>query len=1042
MGLVLFCNRNNPFDVQSDCFNPGSRPHAQFWQRSVSALSQDTVRLKILCSDTAKGGVKGAIRKFYFNWSGGASFTDSVGGTDADSFIVKRVFAGESTTVRMAAVDYDGRFSDIDSILVRISFGPPVITDIEAPDSVLKNSPFIMSVSAHDGGGGIASYVWARNGVDFLDTSFDSSFTLSLDTTGNVTVLVKVFNTKNIASDVSSVGIFAYEKVDTSGPAVLFLSPQNNDTSGTRTCVVYLQVKDESKVKTVSVNGIVMQQQTGETWRGAIQLSEGRNVIAIEAADQWGNIGRNSITIFYISGTSDVIPPVLVLKQPPRNPDTVNRTQLLIRLLASDASGVANVSLNDSLMAFDPLDSSYYRTVSLNEGANRFFIRAVDAKGNMGYDTVEVYYDKDYSDTVSPRITISEPRNLAHIADTGVLVKGTVTDVSGISSILVNGAIPAFSYPNWSRAIKLQYGYNTIKVAAVDSSVNRNTSADSIRVIQNAPPAFTTTPPDTHVMAGSPYSATIQVNHPDNDSLVFTPVYAAFHSSGLPVVTQTAKRSVTVSYTPVAAGVDTLMLLVRDEWNDADTLQWRVIIQALVDSSPVFITDIRTLRDTLVALDTYAVKVKAIDPFNRPITYSLISPPSPAAMKIDNAGNIIWTPAEGDTGTMQIRAAASNGKQADSLSWNILILPFDWPPVLQNPGDKTVNEGQALRITLAATDKNNDQLEFMFGSQFPSGARLDSNRFSWTPWYNEAGRHTVVFVVRELNRTPALTDTQTITVTVNNVNQPPVIAVIGNKTGVAGQTLSFTLSASDPDSNTLTFRMLNAPSGASLTGNRFSWTPTSAQIGSFSVTFYVVDNGTPALSDSQTISITIIRANNPPTLRSPGNKTVDENQLLQFTLSATDPDNDNIVYTMLNRPSGATLSGKTFSWTPSYSQAGTYQVTFVASDNVSPPLSDSATITITVNNVNAPPVLQSPGNKTATPGQELQFTLIATDPDTNQTLRYSMTGAPTDATLNGNRFSWTPSRFSFTNYYTVTFTVRDNGSPALSSSVTITIRVQ
>jgi hypothetical protein len=274
------------------------------------------------------------------------------------------------------------------------------------------------------------------------------------------------------------------------------------------------------------------------------------------------------------------------------------------------------------------------------------------------------------------------------------------------------------------------------------------------------------------------------------------------------------------------------------------------------------------------------------------------------------------------------------------------------------------------------------------------------------------------------------------------VNQPPVLTNPGNKTGVPGQIMNFSLAAVDPDSNALSYHMLNAPPGATLSGSRFGWIPTGTEAGTYTVTFYVVDNGTPALSDSETVTITIIRTNNPPVLQSPGNKMVNENQLLLFTLSATDPNNDSIVCSMQNAPAGAVLAGRVFTWTPSYTQSGTYEVTFIASDNISPPLSDTVTIAITVINVNAPPVLQSPGNKTAVIGQQLRFSLTATDPDPGQTLTYTMTGAPAGATLTGNSFSWTPTQFQSGRTFTVTFTVRDNGYPALSSSVTITIRVQ
>jgi len=57
----------------------------------------------------------------------------------------------------------------------------------------------------------------------------------------------------------------------------------------------------------------------------------------------------------------------------------------------------------------------------------------------------------------------------------------------------------------------------------------------------------------------------------------------------------------------------------------------------------------------------------------------------------------------------------------------------------------------------------------------------------------------------------------------------------------------------------------------------FSWTPTKAQgPGPYTMTITVTDTGTPALSDSETIQITVTEVNQAPVLGAIGNRTVDE----------------------------------------------------------------------------------------------------------------------------------------------------------------------
>jgi hypothetical protein len=76
-------------------------------------------------------------------------------------------------------------------------------------------------------------------------------------------------------------------------------------------------------------------------------------------------------------------------------------------------------------------------------------------------------------------------------------------------------------------------------------------------------------------------------------------------------------------------------------------------------------------------------------------------------------------------------------------------------------------------------------------------------------------------------------------------------------------------------------------------------------------------------------------------------KSVKEREPLDFALSATDTDGDQLVYSASNLPEGASFdpNTQTFSWTPRYDQAGVYTVHFEVSDGQ---FTDSEDVTITV----------------------------------------------------------------------------------------------
>jgi hypothetical protein len=120
------------------------------------------------------------------------------------------------------------------------------------------------------------------------------------------------------------------------------------------------------------------------------------------------------------------------------------------------------------------------------------------------------------------------------------------------------------------------------------------------------------------------------------------------------------------------------------------------------------------------------------------------------------------------------------------------------------------------------------------------------------------------------NGSQAMSATEVVTINVGNVNRPPVLNPIGNKTVSEGQILSFNVTASDPDGNALTYSAPNLPAGATFdpVTQKFSWTPTYNQTGNYSVTFTVTDNGAPnSESTSETITITVGSINRPPVLQ-------------------------------------------------------------------------------------------------------------------------------------------------------------------------------
>ena len=116
-----------------------------------------------------------------------------------------------------------------------------------------------------------------------------------------------------------------------------------------------------------------------------------------------------------------------------------------------------------------------------------------------------------------------------------------------------------------------------------------------------------------------------------------------------------------------------------------------------------------------------------------------------------------------------------------------------------------------------------------------------------------------------------------------------------------------------------------------------------------------------------------------------------------------------------------------FTWTPTFEQAGSYDVTFGASDGTA---SDNELVTITVNDVNRAPVLSQIDPKSTTVGTQLLFNVMANDPDNDPLIFYAHDlPAGGESFVDNNdgtgTFDWTPG-LDQSGSYPVIFEVQDS----------------
>jgi hypothetical protein len=161
---------------------------------------------------------------------------------------------------------------------------------------------------------------------------------------------------------------------------------------------------------------------------------------------------------------------------------------------------------------------------------------------------------------------------------------------------------------------------------------------------------------------------------------------------------------------------------------------------------------------------------EASDLNNDPLTYS---------WKIDGneAGtesSFTYETTYEDAGSHTVKVEVSDGLSSDSRIWSIDVDNVNRLPALEAIDDITVKETDTVTITALATDDDQDSITYSISD---NRFGQEDNVFTWETDYDSAG----VYEVTVSSNDGQDTTEQTFTLTVENVNRPPVIKDITQK---------------------------------------------------------------------------------------------------------------------------------------------------------------------------------------------------------------------------------------------------------------------
>ena len=357
----------------------------------------------------------------------------------------------------------------------------------------------------------------------------------------------------------------------------------------------------------------------------------------------------------------------------------------------------------------------------------------------------------------------------------------------------------------------------------------------------------------------------------------------------------------------------------------------------VVDSNraPVFTS---VPNDTIILEGTeYLFTLTAADDDADSLRYFIQSGQPPLLLLDSLTGEINWIPGSNQHGEYSITFVVTDHKPYGTAvdSFTITVQNVNLVPEFSTPLPDTIYsmENVPLMFDLDATDGDSETLIFS-AVNTPSGMSIDSvtGVVEWTPDYTQAGEYQPIFVVTDSLGGFA---SDTVVMMILNFNRLPEFTSVMNDTTInEGESLAFFYTAVDPDGDSLSFYLLTAAAGMSIsTAGEFHWTPGYTQSGIETVTVMVSDSAS-IMIDTAVIAVADVGI--PPVFTATMSDTsIARFDTLRFTYGAFSVDSQQLYFSLLEAPANAVISDSgDLEWVPPPGSSGEYLFVVQVTDSV------------------------------------------------------------------------------------------------------------
>ncbi|KPA13730.1 hypothetical protein MHK_006063, partial [Candidatus Magnetomorum sp. HK-1] len=390
-------------------------------------------------------------------------------------------------------------------------------------------------------------------------------------------------------------------------------------------------------------------------------------------------------------------------------------------------------------------------------------------------------------------------------------------------------------------------------------------------------------------------------------------------------------------------------------------------------------------------------------------------------MQINGTGadrTLSLTPVTNENGAAIISLSVTDSQLTATTSFTLTVTAINDRPVISAISDQTIDEDTALStVTITVSDLETSDLSITGISSNPtliSNSNIkftgtgSSRTLSLTPSSNETGNAIISVSVTD----GELTATTSFELTVNAINDPPIISTISDQSIDEDSALkqvnltvtdieTTSLIVSGESSNPALLDIANLKIESSGTSRMLSLTPTSNENGSTIITLSVTDG---YLTSTTSFTLTVNAINDMPTISTIDNQTIyEDTKLSQISFTVSDVESSNLIVsgissnsTLVNNPnikiegSGANRS---LSLTPTSNEHGSTIISISVSDGE---LTATTSFTLTVSEINDPPVISSVADQIINEDTELsQISFTVSDLESSDLIVSANSSNPT-----------------------------------------------